>query len=340
MNIVIEAEMSQKAEKFYLSSNEVVKIIELEKDEFQRFKHDPLGNYSFIAENSKLATTAEGWMYQCLLILGKEQDDGILVNTAGNDYARHTSYVPNARSILMVRQMPQALRELNQKVLDAIEQTTNRCIQLVEQDGSGYLSFDEIMDVWLSFKEDSSIQKIYSDAYRERLSEYGISVQHGGRLGLQLDCPAIRQERHTQERIDSLIPVCDAEIYLGPFEYPESDYPWAIVPVKDSAEMLEHFKFGNYATRSGFLLDDLAFVEMASGCNEWLTLKHDGDQWHSLNVYSMYHILQKQGPGHVQELVEHLKSTPYSDLIAERQQAKNTNDTPAIDSAAPELSPL
>ena len=74
-------------------------VIILSENEFNKFKENLMGDYDFIRNNRDSCFWENGCDY-VLLILGENQKDGILVDTEGSNYARCTSYLPNARELL------------------------------------------------------------------------------------------------------------------------------------------------------------------------------------------------------------------------------------------------
>jgi hypothetical protein len=111
-----------------------------------------------------------------------------------------------------------------------------------------------------------------------------------------------------------LIRACDERVRLGPGEYPASDYPWGIKKVSGVDELIEAFRHGNWSVRTGFVLDDLAFVEQISGGDEWLALKLDGGKWKTFESVSFGRILERRGEEHVREYIKHLLKTPWYEM--------------------------
>lgn len=76
-------------------------VVELSERDYAKFYQNLMADYDFIREHrdnySSDETQTEN---RVLLILGENQNDGILVDTAGSSYARYTSYLPCARDIV------------------------------------------------------------------------------------------------------------------------------------------------------------------------------------------------------------------------------------------------
>ena len=79
--------------------------------EFEDFSDSLLENYPFIAERADSLGVDEQDRCRCLLILDEDDDNGILVHSAGYDYARYSSYYPNAKMHLKneIRQVAEAI---------------------------------------------------------------------------------------------------------------------------------------------------------------------------------------------------------------------------------------
>ena len=83
----------------------------LSHTEFENFSDSLLENYPFIAEQAENLGADDQDRCRCLLILDEDDDNGILVHSAGYDYARYTSYYPNAKTHLKneIRQVAEAI---------------------------------------------------------------------------------------------------------------------------------------------------------------------------------------------------------------------------------------
>ena len=79
---------------------EIEKVVELSREEFHHFKNNLLDDYDFISENSDLMCVDKTGTVHCILVLGDDYDEGILVNSEGSSYARYSALLPNARSYI------------------------------------------------------------------------------------------------------------------------------------------------------------------------------------------------------------------------------------------------
>jgi len=134
--------------------------------------------------------------------------------------------------------------------------------------------------------------------------------RHAQYLG-QKDAPAHEEKI---ERFDDLIKACEGRVYLGPGEYPASDYEWGIKEVGSIDELIEKFKHGNWSARTGFVLDNLAFIEQLSGGNEWLALKKDAGEWKTFDSFSFYNMLERKGDNYCRNFINSLQKTPWWNL--------------------------
>lgn len=79
----------------------IEKIVILPEKEYQYFLKHMLYDYPFIAENTNLMYVEhedDSWVSHCLLVMGENSDDGMLVESEGADYARYAAYQAGAKS--------------------------------------------------------------------------------------------------------------------------------------------------------------------------------------------------------------------------------------------------
>jgi len=79
----------------------VNKVIRLSGMEFDRFSRNLMSEWSFIRNNPIARVVDENGRYHCLLVLGEERRDGILVNPEGSSYARYSAFLPNAELLFL-----------------------------------------------------------------------------------------------------------------------------------------------------------------------------------------------------------------------------------------------
>lgn len=96
--------MSRKEPCFDVRDCYIEKVIVLPELKYRYFRSHMLESYDFIAENVGLMYSEylcdHYYLEHCLLIMGEDSEDGILVESEGSDYARYTSYQPNIKSYI------------------------------------------------------------------------------------------------------------------------------------------------------------------------------------------------------------------------------------------------
>lgn len=113
----------------------VEKIIELSADEFEFFRRNMLEHFDFIKENSDLMYQKADRVNHCLLVLGKDQDDGILVESEGWSYAKYTAFVPNARQLVELQHTKQLAEEKTEQ-----DETTELILSEDSAETTAYLA--------------------------------------------------------------------------------------------------------------------------------------------------------------------------------------------------------
>lgn len=74
-------------------------IVELDGTAYAQFRSNLLQDYDFIGDRKDLMHENDsGW--HCLLVLGKGQNDGVLVESEGYSYARYSAHLPEARDFV------------------------------------------------------------------------------------------------------------------------------------------------------------------------------------------------------------------------------------------------
>ena len=110
----INAIFHRKEPQFETQACVVEKIIELPPDEYEAFRGNMLKDRQFIAEFSQAMRAQGKGSDHCLLVLGEEHEDGILVNTEGYGYARYAAFIPGARRLLLIEEMQEEQTFSNQ----------------------------------------------------------------------------------------------------------------------------------------------------------------------------------------------------------------------------------
>ena len=120
----------------------VEKVVELSESEYARFYQSPLAEYDFISENRDLMRQDADGTWHCLLVLGKNHEDGILVEAEGYDYARYHAFLPKARQLFLLDQYP-SIEKFNREMVKLAEEYTRKAIA-GQQSGMYRIRTDEL----------------------------------------------------------------------------------------------------------------------------------------------------------------------------------------------------
>ena len=90
----------RKANKPDVQDFRICAVEFLDNDQWQRFTNNMLDDYDFIAKHSQRLCVGSDEVTNALLIVNKQGEDGILVNSEGSAYARYSALLPNARSFI------------------------------------------------------------------------------------------------------------------------------------------------------------------------------------------------------------------------------------------------
>lgn len=88
INAVLRCKESEIKPRAY----EVSDVITLSDAEYRNVMKEPLKDRGYLAGRQGADT--------CVLLIGENSDDGILVDTQGYDYPRYSAFIPNARQIV------------------------------------------------------------------------------------------------------------------------------------------------------------------------------------------------------------------------------------------------
>lgn len=116
----IRAEFNQKTCEIYTKECEIEKVIKLSQKEYQSFAQNMLQYFDFMKENENIMYVKDG-IWHCLLVMGEESEDGVLVQSEGAGYARYSAYLPSAAVLLERRQVNTALKELEKVLSEAAD---------------------------------------------------------------------------------------------------------------------------------------------------------------------------------------------------------------------------
>ena len=94
-----KANFTEKPVNFQMDDCQIEKVVELSHDDFCRLKITPLADQSFVQENKDCMFHSDGVIH-CLLALGQDSNDGVLIDAEKYDYARLAAYIPGMRDIV------------------------------------------------------------------------------------------------------------------------------------------------------------------------------------------------------------------------------------------------
>lgn len=161
--MVIQAELIRKQTGFPIKACQVDKVINLTDREFAEFTLVPLEDYDFIKEFNREGYTKNPGVSSCILLLGEQEKDGILIDPQGYNYARYTAYIPNARQMVMLGRYPSlacAAEEMARLAERYVQEAANG------QENRQYrIWFDEARE---NCREDCFHKKLFSAMLSER----------------------------------------------------------------------------------------------------------------------------------------------------------------------------
>lgn len=99
----LQAAFEHKPSNFRTSDCVVKQVVRLPGREFDFFKNNLLRDYDFIRDNVDSMFVDKDKSH-CLLVVGEDRKDGVLVESSGYAYARYAAFIPNAADILAVHQ--------------------------------------------------------------------------------------------------------------------------------------------------------------------------------------------------------------------------------------------
>ena len=90
----------RKVNDFEAKNCVIEKVISLSTHEFDAFSKNMLADYDFIKDNIDLQYCDNYGVFHCLLVVGEDRKEGILVESEGSSYARYSAFLPNAADFL------------------------------------------------------------------------------------------------------------------------------------------------------------------------------------------------------------------------------------------------
>lgn len=98
--LTTKAIFERKLDCFKAQDCTIEKVIHLGSEEYDRFRGNILDDYDFIKENTGLMRCDENGVFHCLLVVGENRNDGILLESEGYSYGRYSEFLPNAAEFL------------------------------------------------------------------------------------------------------------------------------------------------------------------------------------------------------------------------------------------------
>ena len=89
-----KAIFERKIDDFQPKDCVIEKVIELTSQLYDSFSKNMLADYDFIKDNKDLQYCDAEGTYHCILVVGEDRNDGILVESEGADYARYAAFLP------------------------------------------------------------------------------------------------------------------------------------------------------------------------------------------------------------------------------------------------------
>ncbi len=99
----LKAVFERKTNEFPMRDCVIENIVELPSTEYTRFRSNLIRDADFIAENKNRMYQDGNGIQHCLLVLGENSTEGVLVQSEGYDYARYASLLPGARDFVTAR---------------------------------------------------------------------------------------------------------------------------------------------------------------------------------------------------------------------------------------------
>lgn len=151
----MEANFLYKPSSFQMEDCEIERILELSYEDFCDLKRNPLRDWSFIIENRDCMFCEDG-VTHCLLVLGENSNEGILIEAKGYSYPRYAAYIPRMRDIINA-EMDRAADYI---IRQGIENTYS---------GSWCVYFPDLKEhLGLTIREGGGFEKLLLDAFFRR----------------------------------------------------------------------------------------------------------------------------------------------------------------------------
>jgi len=188
----LQAVFERKTNEFPVRDCVIEKIVELPEEEYRQFKNNLLRDTGFIAESADFMLMDGNGLNHCLLVLEKNNSEGVLIQSEGYDYARYASLLPGARDFVTAR-----LGKLADQIIrDGTQNTSN---------GTWAVYFDELKEQYnLSLDSANGIGTMLLGILESRPEMAAVeSMEDGYDMTFYLDyCPNLDEK----EKLASGIP--------------------------------------------------------------------------------------------------------------------------------------
>ena len=121
-------------------------VVVLDAEEFEDFRHRLFVARDFIADNHDYMYLDRNGISHCLLVLGEDQPDGILVDSGLSQHAKFTSFLPNAADFMkkQIRMMADEILYDNKNTIDFKSISDKFDVTVTAENGIGKMLIDEL----------------------------------------------------------------------------------------------------------------------------------------------------------------------------------------------------
>ena len=191
-----KANFTEKPANFQMDDCRIEKVVELSHEDFCRLKITPMAEQPFLAEHKGCMFHKDSIIH-CLLALGQDSNDGILVDAEQHDCARFAAYVPGMRDIVNA-QMDRAADFI---IRWGTESTTS---------GSWCVYFDDLEEhLDLTVREGSGLDSMLRAALKQRPEVASVDM-HDGCIEMEYHpeyCRQLKADKPPELRLNDLLPL-------------------------------------------------------------------------------------------------------------------------------------
>ncbi len=161
--MIIHAELERKKSDFRTEACSIDKVVELSQEKFKEFLNSPLSDYDFIREFNKEQHERTDNTYSFILVLGENEQDGVLIDPQGYSYARYSAYIPNARNLVEHEQYP-SLNAFTDEMRWTVDQYTQKAV-----DGQIDCQYSiDLNEVRRNFRHSGFSKELFMDMLTDR----------------------------------------------------------------------------------------------------------------------------------------------------------------------------